>query len=106
MTLVDELYCAMVEVGNCARRNKIPGPLASTLIDTPQKSLDLRRRDERSATQFASMVLAGPTDLRVATGQLPELNRSACWRLIGLLEYAASLNDGGEETANHGLRAR
>ena len=97
MTLVDELYCAMVEVGACARRNKLPGPLARTLINTAQKSLDLWRRDERAAMQFAARVLSGPTDLCKSTGQLPEPTRAACWRLIGLLDYVASLNDGGEE---------
>ena len=68
MTLVDELYCAMVEVGACARRNKLPGPLARTLINTAQKSLDLWRRDERAAMRFASIVLSGSANLRVTTG--------------------------------------
>ena len=94
MTLVDELYCAMVEVG--AWRNKIPGPIARTLIDTARKSLDLWRQDERAAMQFAACILSGPTDLRKSNGQLPEPTRTACWRLLGLLEYIASLNDGGE----------
>ena len=94
MTIVDELYSVMVEVGYCARRNKIPGPLAHTMIDGAYKSLDLWRRDERASMQFASMVLSGPTNLRVTTGQLPEPARTACWRLIGLLEYMASLDDG------------
>ena len=99
MTIFDELYCAMVEVGACARRNKIPGPLR-TLIDTAQKLLDLWRRHERAAIRFASMVLARPTNLRATTGQLPEPTRTACWRLISLLECIASLDDGGKETAH------
>ncbi len=100
MTLVDELYFAMVEVGHCARQNEIPGPLAHTQTAIAQKSLDLWRQDERTAWYFAAMVLSGPTNLRVATGQLPEPTRSACWRLIRLLEYMATRYDGGKETAN------
>ena len=94
MTLVDELYCTVVGVGYCARRKKIPGPLTRTMIDIAQKSLDLWRRDKGAARRFASIVLSGPTNLRVTTGQLPEATRSAYWRLIGLLEYLASLDDG------------
>ena len=94
MTLIDELFCTMVAVGDCARRNKLPGPLARTLIDTAQKSLDLWRRDERAAFRFALMVLSGLTDLRVSTGQLPEATQSTSWRLVRLLEYMALLEDG------------
>jgi hypothetical protein len=94
MGLPEELYFAMLEVGHCARRHKIPGPLAHTMIDVAQKSLELWRQDERAAMRFAAMVLAGPTNLRETTGQLPELVAEACWRLIGLLEYLASLDDG------------
>ena len=72
--LVDELYIAMLEDGDCARRNKFPGPFARTMTDIAQKTLDLWRRDERAAMRFASMVLAGPTDLRVSTGQLPAVS--------------------------------
>ena len=97
MTIVDELYSAMVEVGYCARRNKLPGSLAHTMIDIAHESLDLWRRDERAALRFAAMVLSGPTDLLVTTGQLPEPTQSACWRLVRLLEYMASLEDGGKE---------
>ncbi len=107
--LADQLYMAMLEIGYCARRNKIPGPLARTLIDTAQKSLDLWRQDEKAAFRFARMVLSGPTDLRVTTGQLPEPTRSSCWRLIGLLEYMASPEDGGKEAdhqASGGKRTR
>lgn len=91
MGLPEELYIAMLEVGHCARRHKIPSPLAYALIDSAQKSLDLWQRDEKAAMRFAALVLAGPTNLRATTGQLPEPAASACWRLIGLLEYLASL---------------
>ena len=57
MTLVEELYCAMVEVGACARRIKLSGPLARTLIDTAPKSLDLWRQHDEAAMRFATMVL-------------------------------------------------
>ena len=94
--LADELYYAMIEVGDCARLNQIPGPLARTLIDTAQKSLALWRRDEQAAFRFARMVLLSrPTNLLVATGKLPEPTGSACWRLVRLLEYMATLEDCG-----------
>ncbi len=92
MGLPEELFSVMLEVGLCARRHKIPGPLAFTMIDIAQKSLELWRRDERAARRFAAMVLAGPTNLRVTTGQLPEPVASACWRLLGLLEYLATVS--------------
>ena len=47
MGLPEELYCAMLEVGHCARRHKIPGPLAHTMIDIAQKSLQLWRKMRR-----------------------------------------------------------
>jgi len=89
MGLPEELYFAMLEVGHCAHRHKIPGPLAYTMIDIARKSLELWRQDERAAMRFATMVLAGPTNLRETTGQLPEPVALACWRLIQLLEYLA-----------------
>ena len=101
--LVDELYCAMLEVGYSARRNKIPGPLARTMIDIAHKSLEAWRRDENAAFRFARLVLKGPMNLRVTAGQLPEPIRTTCWRLIGLLEYMASLStrqDGRKEDTN------
>jgi len=94
MGLPEELFSVMLEVGLCARRHKIPGPLAFTMIDIARKSLELWRQDERAAMCFATMVLAGPTNLRETTGQLSEPVASACWRLLGLLEYLASLDDG------------
>ena len=94
MGLPEELYSAMLEVDHCARRHKIPG-LAHTMVDTAQRSLELWRDDERIMVRFARKVLAGPTNLRATTGQLPEPVASACWRLLGLLEYIASLDDDG-----------
>ena len=92
MGLPEELYFAMLEVGFCARRYKIPGPL-NAMSDIAQQSLELWRRDEKAAMRFVAMVLAGPTNLRVPTGQLPEPLASACWRLLGLMEYLASCYD-------------
>ena len=100
MGLPEELFSVMLEVCHCASHHKIPGPLAHTMIDIARKSLELWRRDERAAMRFATMVLAGPTNLRETTGQLSEPVASACWRLIRLLEYLASLDDGREEAAN------
>ena len=100
MGLPEELYFAMLDVGHQTRRHKIPGPLARTMINTAQNSLEDWRDDERIMVRFARKVLAGPTNLWVTTGQLPELVAEACWRLIRLLEYLASLDDGREEAAN------
>ena len=86
----EELYFAMLEVRHAARRHKIPGPLAHTMVDIAQKSLELWRRDEKIAMRFAAGVLSGPANLRATTGQLPEPVASACWKLIGLLEYHSS----------------
>ena len=94
MGFPEELYMAMLEVGHCAHRHKTPGPLAHIMIDIAHKSLELWRQDERAAMRFAAIVLAGPTNLRETTGKLPEPVASACWRLIGLMEYLATLNDG------------
>ena len=50
----------MLEVSHCARRNKFPGPLAHTVIDIGQKSLELWRQDERTAIMFARLMLSWP----------------------------------------------
>ena len=71
------------------------------MIDIAQKSLELWRRDERAAMCFATGVLSGPTNLRETTGQLPEPVASACWRLLGLLEYMATLDYGECSTSDH-----
>ena len=65
--LADELYLAMLEVWHAARHHKIPGPLAHTMIDIAQKSLELWRQDKRAAIRFAAGVLAGPTNIRATT---------------------------------------
>ena len=61
------------------------------MIDIAQKSLELWRQDEKTAVRFAAGMLAGPTNLRATTGQLPaEPVASACWRLVRLMEYLSS----------------
>ena len=89
--LADEMYLAMLEAGHAVRRHKMPGPLAHNMIDIVQKSLELWRWNEKTAMRFATWVLAGwlarPTSGRQR--HLPEPMASACWRLIGLLEYLA-----------------
>ena len=87
----------MLDAGHTARRHKIPGPLANTMIHIAQNSLKLWRRDEKTTERFAAGMLTGPTNLlllRNTTGQLPEPVASACLRLIGLLEYLADLDVG------------
>ena len=91
MGLSEELYFAMIEVGICARRCKIPGSIVNTMIGTSQNLLEIWRRDEKTAIRFAKLVLAGNTNLLATTAQLPEPVASACWRLLGLLEYMATL---------------
>ena len=92
MGLPEELYIAILLVGQRARRHKIPGIRAVIVI--AQTSLELWRSNERAAKLFASKVLAGPTNLRETTGRLPEPLASECWRLVRLLEYMASLANG------------
>ena len=88
MGLPEDLHRAMLEVGHAALRFEIP--LAQMVIDAAEGSLDLWRYDERAMYRFAALVLAGPTDLRETTRQLPEPVAVASWRLIALLEYLAS----------------
>ena len=83
----------MLDVGQCTRHYKIPGSLVHTMIGVAQMSLKLWWQDERVAMRLVSLVLAGPTNLRVTTGQLSEPAVMACWRLIGLLEYLATLDN-------------
>ena len=86
MGLQEEVYTAMLEVGYSAKREKIPGPIAHTMIDVAQRSLEHWRADSKALETFAIKVLSGPTNLRVSTGGL---TCDACWRLIRLLEYIA-----------------
>ena len=78
MGLPEELYRAMLEVGHCARRHKIPCPLAHTMIDIAQ-SLELWRQDERTAIMFARLVLSRPINLRDVTAKVPVPVAEACW---------------------------
>jgi len=88
MGLPEELYGEMLEVGHTASRHNIPDPLPE-LVGVAGRLLEVWRSDERTMVLFASMALAGPTNLRVTTGLLPEPVAEACWRLIRLLEYIA-----------------
>ena len=91
--VADELYNGMLDAGHTARRHKIPGPLAHTMIDIAQNLLELWRGDEKTAVRLAAGMLTGPTtSLRATTGQLYEPVTSACWGLTGLLEYLADID--------------
>ena len=92
MGLPEELYSAMLEVSHCARRHKIPGPLAHTMIDIAQKSLELWRQDDQMAIMFARLVLSQLINLRDVTAKLHVPVTEACLRLINLLEYLADLD--------------
>ena len=78
----------------CSRLGTRPAatkcPALWPTIDIAQKSLELWWQDEWAAIRFEVGVLAGPTNLRATTGQLPEPVASPCWRLVGLLEYLSS----------------
>ena len=88
--LTDELYLAMLEVGHAAVRHKVPGPLAQTMIDIAQKSLELWRRDEKTAMRIAEGVLV--SNLRYVTAKLPGPVAEAYRRLFNLLEFLAALD--------------
>ena len=91
MGIPEDLYFALIEVGICARRCKIPGSLAKVMFETAHDLLDICRQDEKTATIFASHVLSCKTNLWTTTGQLPEPVASACFKLLKLLGYLASL---------------
>ena len=96
----DKLYNAMLDAGHTDGRHEISGRLAHTMIDITQNTLELWRRDEKTAVRFAAGMLTGPTNLlslRNTTVQLPEPVASACWRLIWLLDYLADLDGGRYE---------
>ena len=88
MGFPEEIYFAMLDLGHCARRDKVPGPLIH-IDDTARDILDLCRRHDGAVHLLASMMLSsGPTDLREVNGDLlPGSTSMAYWRLIGLLEY-------------------
>ena len=91
--LVEELYFALLDVSAAACCDKIPGPLADTLLDVAHRMLELFRLDERAAGRFTALVLKGDAaDLRRATGQLPDSSCRTCWRLITVLEYLAEIH--------------
>jgi hypothetical protein len=92
MGLPDELYDAMLGVGYAAKRHKVP--MLPTMIDSARKLLPIWHEDERTMVRFAAILLAGPTNLRATTGQLPAPVADACWRLLELLEYITCLHDG------------
>ena len=49
----------MLDVKYFSKQHKIFRPLAGTLIDIAQKSLDLRWQDEQTAIHFAAKVFQG-----------------------------------------------
>ena len=67
------------------------------MIDIAKKNLNLWRKDEYLVFGFAWIVLSGPMNIGVTTGQRPEPAQSSCWRLMGLLEYLALLDDDRKE---------
>ena len=59
------------------------------MIDTWQRSSDIKRRDARTVVRFADLGFRCAANFRVQTGQLSESVASAWWNLVQLLEYLA-----------------
>ena len=85
----------MVEVSDCANLEKIPGPLAKTMVDVANRSFAHWQENPSLMHDFAATILNGPTSLKLVTAGLPPKTWWACWRLITLLEY---LENNGRQT--------
>ena len=87
MCLSEDLYSTMVEVGNCARRHKIPGPLADAMISAAQNSIDLWRSDEKDVMIFAFVCGAYFGHIRGIVKLTGFLNQQQvdAWFVFGLL---------------------
>ena len=101
----EELYFAMLEVSLCTHR-KIPVPLAHTMIDISQKSLELWQRDERAAMRFAAMVLAGSSMDSCLTAKLSRIyySRKGYWKGIAAISKLAATAKVSEEVAQAWLK--
>ena len=44
--VVEEFYFTLLDISTAARCDRIPGPLARTMLDVAHKTLDLWRKDE------------------------------------------------------------
>jgi len=85
-SLVKDVWFAMWEVQMHARREKVSGPLRD-FGKLANSCFEQWLTRPGALETFTRSVLAGPTDLRVTTGQLPAGLVHACWRFITLLEY-------------------
>ena len=101
----EELYFAMLEVSLCTRR-KIPVPLAHTMIDISQKSLELWQRNERAAMRFAAMVLAGLSMDSCLTAKLSRIyySQKGYWKGIAAISKLAATAKVSEEVAQSWLK--
>jgi len=76
----------MWEVQYAARHDNVPGLLRDfgKMANRNFEIIWFTHHDVLKA--FASGVLSGPTDLRIATAELPDHTAQTCWRLLALLE--------------------
>ena len=86
MGLTEELYCAMIEVGYFANKNKALILLAKTMIDIARHSLEDWFANGTSITRFATEMLA-KDDLCYKSWELDGETCTALWKLLDLLEY-------------------
>ena len=63
MCLAEEFFCAIMDVGYFAKKNKVPSLLAKTMSDIAHHLLEEWRADKDSIKRFATEMLA-TDDLR------------------------------------------
>jgi len=83
--LVKAFWTAMWEVQHAARHDNVPGSLRD-FSKMAKHNFQIWFTHHDVLKAFASGVLSRPTDLRIATAELPEYTALACWRLLDLLE--------------------
>lgn len=92
MSFPEQLFCAILGVGCHAKRHKTAA-LWLVLWSMSHKCLLISgsRMNGQPCGSLAIVLSARSTNMRVAIAELAEPVAEACWRLIGLLEYLASL---------------
>ena len=88
--LVKDFWMAMWEVQCAARHDNVLGSLRD-FGKMANHNFEIWFTQPGMLKTFASRVLSGPSDLRIATAELPERTAHTCLRLLDLLE---SISDG------------
>ena len=83
--LVQDFRMAMWKVQYAATHDNVPGPLRD-FGKIANHNFEIWFMQPSTLKAFAIGVLSGPSDLRIATAELPERTAHACWRLLDLLE--------------------